>query len=271
MKPLLTLLAPLALALGIALPASGQIAATFCRPVTDGDSIDKVQLTAVYRMTYHFDPSDTATLVTDEVWLEIGKKMSKQYSRIMCDLDLKSEDGSVLLNTNEHVLPIVVYTGLPSADEVTVDYRLPLRAPVMRYTEKRPRLDWQLGEERREIAGKECQVATCDFGGRHWTAWFAPDLPYPYGPYKLGGLPGLILELYDGEDDYHYTCIGFRMNGEPKMLEWKWDQKETTKEQLQKLVRSLYANTEATMKALGVSAKFGGDPMLDLPYNPIER
>ena len=104
MKPLLTLLSSLVLALGIVLPASGQIA-TLCRPVSDGDSIDRVELTAVYRMTYHFDPSDTATLVTDEVWLEIGKKMSKQYSRIMCDLDLKSEDGSVLLNTNEDVLP----------------------------------------------------------------------------------------------------------------------------------------------------------------------
>jgi GLPGLI family protein len=31
------------------------------------------------------------------------------------------------------------------------------------------------------------------------TAWFAPSLPYPYGPKDYYGLPGLILELTEGD------------------------------------------------------------------------
>ena len=49
--------------------------------------------------------------------------------------------------------------------------------------------------------------ATADFRGRHWTAWFATDIPVSDGPWKLGGLPGLILEVYDRGDDYRYTAV----------------------------------------------------------------
>ena len=273
MRRLLPFITALLLALGCTLTSSGQIA-TFCRPVSTGDSIDQVRLVAVYKMTYHYDPTDTTTLVTDEVWLEMGQKVRKQYSRIMYDLDLKSEGADRLqFNTQDKIIPIVLYDGLKGPDEVTVDRRLPIAAPVMRYTETRHQLDWQLTGERRIVAGMECQGATCDFGGRHWTAWFAPKLAYPYGPYKLGGLPGLILEAYDSEDDYHYTCIGFRPQEEGRaILEWKWDQQPTTKKELANVVRSLYASPEAALRALGVNnLVVKGDPMVDLPYNPIER
>lgn len=39
------------------------------------------------------------------------------------------------------------------------------------------------------------------------TAWFAPSLPYGYGPKNYTGLPGLILELIDKETTYLATSI----------------------------------------------------------------
>lgn len=58
-------------------------------------------------------------------------------------------------------------------------------------------LKWEITEEAKEIAGYSCIKANTSFRGRDWVAWFTPQIPLPYGPWKLHGLPGLILEAYE--------------------------------------------------------------------------
>lgn len=60
-----------------------------------------------------------------------------------------------------------------------------------------PKISWNILEETKTIGNFECQKATATFRGRHFTAWFTMSIPLPYGPWKLQGLPGLILEAYD--------------------------------------------------------------------------
>ena len=54
--------------------------------------------------------------------------------------------------------------------------------------------NWSIQNNTKEILGFKCQLATMDFRGRKYEAWFTPDLPVG-GPYKYDGLPGMILEL----------------------------------------------------------------------------
>lgn len=54
---------------------------------------------------------------------------------------------------------------------------------------------WQLVEEKKRILGYTCRKAIRTVGWQTVTAWYAPDLPYAFGPFTDGGLPGLILEL----------------------------------------------------------------------------
>lgn len=72
--------------------------------------------------------------------------------------------------------------------------------------QKLEELPWQIFSETKVIGQYQCYKATYDFeyrtrdnktATRTVTAWFAPSLPYSFGPKQYYGLPGLILELTD--------------------------------------------------------------------------
>lgn len=66
--------------------------------------------------------------------------------------------------------------------------------------------DWQISTETKELLGHTCQKATGTVKGRAYTAWFTTDIPASFGPWKLFGLPGLILEASDNTGRIRFTC-----------------------------------------------------------------
>ena len=68
--------------------------------------------------------------------------------------------------------------------------------------EKKPVMNWKITKESQKILGYACYKATTKFRGRDYIAWFTPDIPYNFGPWKLGGLPGLILKVENDYFDY---------------------------------------------------------------------
>lgn len=76
-----------------------------------------------------------------------------------------------------------------------------------------PALSWHIGRETKKIKNHLCQSATTRFGGRKYTAWFTTDIPLGFGPWKLQGLPGLILEAEDGKGEVKFKCISVNENG----------------------------------------------------------
>lgn len=71
-------------------------------------------------------------------------------------------------------------------------------------------LKWDVVKETKLIAGYTCTKAITKFRGREWVAWFASDLPLPFGPWKLHGLPGIILEAHDDSERYTFKVIGIQ-------------------------------------------------------------
>lgn len=66
--------------------------------------------------------------------------------------------------------------------------------------EKIDDIEWEIHDETKEINGYQCQKATAiinlnDIKKGEITAWFAPEIPFQYGPMGFAGLPGLILGL----------------------------------------------------------------------------
>ncbi|WP_018674831.1 GLPGLI family protein [Riemerella columbina] len=69
------------------------------------------------------------------------------------------------------------------------------------------KMNWHLSDETKTENGYLLQKATTQFGGRHWTAWFAKDINLIEGPYKFRGLPGLIFEVYDDKDNFSFKLL----------------------------------------------------------------
>lgn len=76
------------------------------------------------------------------------------------------------------------------------------------YTEPLSEMQWTVKEDfTANMLGYECVMAESDYHGRHWKAWFAPEIPLPFGPWKLRGLPGLILQA-EADGGFSLTATG---------------------------------------------------------------
>ena len=75
------------------------------------------------------------------------------------------------------------------------------------YYQEDRKMNWEISSQVSDFNGNKVQKATTNFGGRIWTAWFAPEIKKADGPYKFSGLPGLILKLEDEKGDYRFTFI----------------------------------------------------------------
>lgn len=69
--------------------------------------------------------------------------------------------------------------------------------------EKAPKIEWIMEKETKKIGSFTAYKATGKFRGRIYTAWYILEIPLPYGPWKLQGLPGLIIEAHDEYNEMH--------------------------------------------------------------------
>ncbi len=113
-----------------------------------------------------------------------------------------------------------------------------------------PAIDWQLSDETRTIGGYTAQKATARFKGRDYTAWFTAEVPFQAGPWKLLGLPGLVLEATDSREEVVFRYAGFETLSEGEATVALPDHAiVTTKKALDKLTEAYKKNPQAAMNA----------------------
>ena len=119
------------------------------------------------------------------------------------------------------------------------------------YNEPIMKKNWVLEEGDTTILGYTCKKASCTFRHRSWKVWYALDIPFSEGPWKLDGLPGMILKAEDTKGQYLFECIGIKEHvNQPMQLEL--DKRVRISpirlEQLRKLAKKDYL---AYLKAVG--------------------
>ncbi|SJZ34022.1 GLPGLI family protein [Sediminibacterium ginsengisoli] len=146
-----------------------------------------------------------------------------------------------------------------------------------------PSINWKLGNEQKMICGYNCQKAVGDFGGRTFEAWFVPDLPYSFGPWKLNGLPGLILSANDTKNEISFTCKEITKNSDPEELITSYmnlGRSVEVKPKEYQRVAGMFASDPAAMVEAQISGTTVSVRNLDSPgdksikkitrYNPME-
>ena len=82
------------------------------------------------------------------------------------------------------------------------------------YTEPLGEIQWEISDSTKTVLGYNCVMATANYHGRDWTAWFAPDIPLQEGPWKLTGLPGLILEASESTGQHSFEATGLEASNQ---------------------------------------------------------
>lgn len=78
------------------------------------------------------------------------------------------------------------------------------------YKEDIPTFNWNIEPGDSVICGYPCHKATTTFRGRTWNVWYTLDIPDSEGPWKLCGLPGLILSAHDTNGQFFFDCFSIK-------------------------------------------------------------
>ena len=191
--------------------------------------IDEVRYRFTYRTMFSEDTVGKAQYYDNQA-LEIGSKYIRYYSLFAETMDSTKfwhtsgmrQGGSFSLTEDLKPKEVGQYEDIfinyPQSGDMTVYNVINKKAYV--YAEPTPLIDWEITGKTDTILGYICQEAIADFRGRTWHVWFTYEIPLHYGPWKLGGLPGLILRAEDSNGLYTYELIGMQQPGNEPMYRY---------------------------------------------------
>ena len=99
-----------------------------------------------------------------------------------------------------------MYKDRKSQTIISIDYEGIMYA--FKLTEKIPPQQWEIMNDTLTVMGYLCQKAVATFRGRNYIVWFTSEIPVNDGPWKLYGLPGLILKAATEDSIFMFDAIG---------------------------------------------------------------
>lgn len=183
--------------------------------ITKADSIDSAVFTVQYETKFMPDTLKPDRMIEETMILKIGRQTSVYYSyaKFLTDSIIEADKAAGAsmdvirehLNKYRTVIYYKVYKNYPAGKVTYLDQ---LAMNRFRCEETNEVQQWQVHPETMTLLSYPCQRATCHFRGRVWEAWFTLDIPRSEGPWKLHGLPGMILKAQDSRGHYMFECTG---------------------------------------------------------------
>ncbi len=136
----------------------------------------------------------------------ISKYIEKKEAINHYEVNMSASDPEMLESSKfKNKFRVIVEKDLKSNN---LRYEQDAFMSTLQYQSKLPVFKLQLEDSTKNILGYTVHKASLNYKGRHYTAWYAPKVVVSDGPFKFWGLPGLIFEIYDDKDDYHFSLTG---------------------------------------------------------------
>ncbi len=209
--------------------------------------------TALVEFTYNYSfMSDTTTAKMHDngLWvLQVGGEVSKFSCVRQMQIDsllAVSSPQEVLSNVagfkgGNHV---AYFKNHPTGQFTTID-KLGMQWVSVEEQIQTPL--WQLESESKEILGYSSRKARAQFQGREWVVWYTDEIAVSAGPWKLDGLPGLVVEACDSQGHYLFSLVGVKnSNNSPLTI----PETRFSKTSIEKYHKSKRENIENPLAAL---------------------
>ncbi len=244
--------------------------------------IDSTMLECQYNMLYVADKTDT-TKVRSLMKLQVGSFVSKFYPIIQEMKDNYSGNKDINESLNNNSKWTTLYGTGANNGEVwsyssgVVKERFHSwleRNQCFEYEEPTIDMEWVITNQTKEIHGYHTILATTHFRGREWDAWFTMDIPVNTGPWKLRGLPGLILEASDKSGEYLFSCVGLSKVSNPINYYEVKNTVSMTRKKWRQYAKNLHEHPyDIFAQGSSLTVIVQGERVntsWTIPYNPIE-
>lgn len=221
-----------------------------------------------YTFTHMRDTTNPEKLYSEKMILFVGAKASMYDSedRIIQDSLLEKNSIETMSPNGHRVIsgggykkkPVTISTVYQFSDtkktyivQHYLDHNYVMETPTAI-------INWKLSADLKKIGGIDCQKAIGRYKGRIYEAWFAPSIPYINGPWKLWGLPGLIIEAYDTKKQVSFSFSGFENIATKKyLIQFPLHSTYTTTDDFKKMFDATQQDPSLAIKiALGSDVDF---------------
>ncbi|MFL5747809.1 MAG: GLPGLI family protein [Niastella sp.] len=260
---------------------------------------DTAWLMVHYKFTHIMDTTKRPLTRTFNMVLFVGKNASayKSYDQLVADQQFKKVYAEAVASSPDGQPRGINRTGIGSPTQYfqypgenklfTKDYVM-VNAYLIEAA--MPAINWTISNDTATFGGLHCQKATGHFKGRDYIVWFCPDLPVHTGPWKLNGLPGVIVDARDTKNEVVFAFDGVEktvpsppkgqriggntdekdlppilqgLNDDHNLIQPPAQAIKTTQKEFDKLRAAMEKNPEAFAQAINAAIDRGDKPNSD--------
>jgi hypothetical protein len=209
---------------------------------------DYAQLSVHYKFTWVRDTTNRARPYTENLVLLIGKK------------------ATVYKSSEEHRSAAEFYQ-YPNEKIMLRKEKILMSGFLIK--DLMPAINWKISKDTASLGGLHCQKATAHFKGREYTAWFCSALPLHAGPWKLNGLPGVIVQACDSKNEVCFNFNGIEKLATPAVIEVPSDGTPATEKEFNRLQETFRKDPEAFLRMVAAQGDGSGREMkIDMKPGP---
>lgn len=246
------------------------------------ESIEKMILLVQYDVDWHHKLTRSDEMMHDKMHTEIGHHTCHSYIEREWDNEVIlnqyfEESGKRGTRAFGELYSILgeIFINYPKGKN-TVIFGLDALG-TYKYEETTPNFKWNITQEKLDTLDYHCKMATCSYAGREYKAWFTEDIPVSFGPWKLCGLPGLIIKAETVDGDYHFVLKSIeKVESDSNIQLWKRDFVKASRKKVFKQEKLLLARPDAILDQMGinytVTSKHGPAKWKFITFdNPLEK